>query len=138
MEYGKNLVHLFVLLSLAALVEACAHFKMAPTRNKKSAASKELTFADHDFDGDGRLNREEAEAAYARSFGKLDKDGNGYLSRIELGPNKKRFEELDSDGDDRISIIEYMRSFDRHFSDADSNGDGHLDREEAAKFGIPK
>src|SRR5690606_7759584 len=100
-------------------------------------AKKEFSFSAHDTNADGRVNKEEAEKAYAPSFGEMDKDGDGYLSRIEVGPGKK-VDELDTDKDEKIRLIEFMRGFDSRFSEADEDKVGHVDRDEAVKFGIPK
>lgn len=136
MRTRKNLVRLLVFITLTTLMSSCVHRKPEADRSKKAVTKKEFNFAAYDSNADGRLSKEEAEAAYARSFGRLDKDGDSFLTAAELGPERK-LEHLDTDKDERISIIEFMRGFDSRFAEADRNMDKHLNREEAAEFGVP-
>ena len=57
-----------------------------------------------DANRDNKLTPEELAASFVK---KLDKDGNGKLSRGETKFSKERFDKLDKDGDDHISAKEY-------------------------------
>jgi Ca2+-binding EF-hand superfamily protein len=90
-------------------------------------------------------------------FNKLDRDGNGQLSRTEAARNSylvKRFKEADKDGDGKLSRTEYLtvmtkkdlgtvkdkatgedraKSDDPGFNNLDRDDDGKLSRTEAAR-----
>ncbi|MFN3936204.1 MAG: EF-hand domain-containing protein [Gemmobacter sp.] len=102
-----------------------------------------------DRDGDGRITREEIEAARAERIARLDADGDGVITReellaFEMDEARRRVEArvdrimaaLDADGDGRITAAEALvrmpaaRMADRMFSRLDTDGDGAITRAE--------
>lgn len=92
-----------------------------------------------DKDGDGRISREEAQAAprLAKHFDEIDTNKDGYLSNEELASARqmatdRMFARIDTDGDGKISRTEAQR-FPRlaaHFDQIDTDKDGYLTRAE--------
>lgn len=103
-----------------------------------------------DADHDGWVSREEASAAAARAFAKLDVNGDGRLDRGDAreapGPHIFRFpgdasspqdlppflfllatiDEADTNGDGAISLDEYVAYQLRFFDAGDGNHDGRI------------
>jgi Ca2+-binding EF-hand superfamily protein len=109
-------------------------------------------FEHFDRDGDGAVNRAEADAAgpswrerrFEMRFVALDGDRDGTLSRTELALSPRRFVRADRDGDRRLTRAELWTAFDHGRSGAtdtaalrsmfwrrDGNRDGRVTRTEA-------
>ena len=93
-----------------------------------------------DTDHDGKISREEAQAAprLAQHFDAIDANHDGFLTMEELrafheqqrGEHWKR---IDTDGDGKISRAEAQANAPRlfeHFDQVDANGDGYITPEE--------
>ena len=70
----KIAIILYIFLTVA-LVAGCA----SSGGGDKAAGGDDTFFDNHDYDGDGRISRQE----YHRSFDALDKNGDGHLDRSE-------------------------------------------------------
>jgi hypothetical protein len=107
-----------------------------------------------DTDGDGRVSRDEAEAAGAKRsaswFEKLDTDKDGYVTQEEISQAKatrhagmkarfeKRFQEADANNDGQLSLDEVQANMPKladRFSTLDKDKNGTLSKEELAAGG---
>jgi Ca2+-binding EF-hand superfamily protein len=100
-----------------------------------------------DTDDNKKIDKKEYTDAVSKSFDKLDKNKDGYLSREEFKatsiPNTDElFDQLDKDKDGRISKDEYVKGAEKHFTIIDKNADGLIDKNEfnlyEAKEGFQK
>ena len=94
-----------------------------------------------DTDGDGVVSFTEFQARSEERFARLDDDGDGLLTREELGGRGRdggrrgpRFAEADTDGDGAISFSELQavrpEVTEERFARMDRNGDGLITEEE--------
>ncbi|MDG2525622.1 EF-hand domain-containing protein [Stenotrophomonas sp. HITSZ_GD] len=103
--------------------------------------------AEHDLDGDGKVDAAEFEKFRRARFAETDTNGDGVLSRDEyVGEFERRlkhaqgqtnarqmkqadvrFNVLDKDKDGKMTWDEYAASGERLFKRADRNGDGVVD-----------
>ena len=83
-----------------------------------------------DANGDGAVTRAEAQTARRLQFGRLDTDGDGYLSETERaaapGGGRMLNQIPDPDGDGRISRDEMMAAPYRVFDRLDADSDGTI------------
>lgn len=97
-----------------------------------------------DANGDGRVTRDELDAARSDRFERMDANGDGLLTEAELrafGEERaerraaRMLDRMDEDGDGAVSSAEFAalseRRAERMFERADVNGDGAIDRDEA-------
>jgi len=68
---------------------------------------------DYDLNGDGQITPEEAQAARAAEFPKIDTDGNGFISFAELqtwadAQKSVRFNKLDTDANGSLTEAEFV------------------------------
>jgi len=110
--------------------------------------------AEHDVDGNGKVDAAEFERFRRARFAETDSNGDGTLSRdeyvgefarrlkhVEGSTNERqmkqadvRFGVLDKDKDGKMTWAEYAASGERLFKRADRNGDGVVDaRDNAAQ-----
>jgi hypothetical protein len=100
-----------------------------------------------DADGDGNINKAEFTDARAKMFARLDRNGDGYLTKDDVprfaarrNANGGRLQQaelmLDKDGDGRISRDEFVNSPSLLFDRADTNHDGVVDKNELAAFKV--
>ena len=84
-----------------------------------------------DADGDGELSADEIGIAEV-ALKKLDKNGNGKLTREELRPPSfaERLKQMDTNGDKKISKDEVPEQLQRMFDRLDPNSDGFIDETE--------
>jgi Ca2+-binding EF-hand superfamily protein len=80
-----------------------------------------------DYDGDGRISREEFRNQAARSAFAADKNGNGQIDDGEVKLTAEMRKKVDSNGDGKISVEELQEGHMAGFGDLDKNGDGFLD-----------
>jgi hypothetical protein len=84
-----------------------------------------------DADGDGELSAKEIDNA-AKTLKKLDKNGDGKVSRDELRPPSfaERLKQMDKNKDGKISKDEVPEQMQRMFDRLDSDGSGSIDTAE--------
>jgi len=123
-----------------------------PTKSEVEAQVK-AHFAKIDLNGDGKVDREEAEKAHAaavaefqarrkkrieETFAKLDADGDGQISRQEFEasvrsrpiPKESWFAATDIDRDGTVVLNEALAKALRAFEAIDINGNGVISSEE--------
>jgi hypothetical protein len=83
-----------------------------------------------DYDGDGRISREEFRNQAARTAFAADKNNNGAIEDGELKLTAEQRKALDSNGDGKVSVEELQEGQMAGFGDLDKNGDGFLDANE--------
>ena len=88
------------------------------------------SFQEMDADKDGKLSRQEIDAAAEKVFQEADKDRDGYLSEQEfkaIQGARSKFRDLDRNKDGKLSMDEIRKSADNRFRYLDRNKDGSLD-----------
>ena len=100
---------------------------------------REDRFGYLDNDNNGRIDLDEWHATRAE-FRRLDRNGDGQLTRAELGStdasdDNRSFSSLDANGNGTISFNEWYWSR-SSFDARDTNGDGVLSRAELANTGV--
>lgn len=83
-----------------------------------------------DYNGDGRISREEFRNQAARVAFEADKNSNGAIDGDEIKFSDDQRKALDSDGDGKVSVEEFQAGNMSGFDQADKNGDGFLDASE--------
>jgi len=146
----RALVLLIPLMALAIPAEAKKKEPepTQPTRPTLSATPVAVMIAAFDRDGDTRVTRAEFDAGVERSFKSGDRNGDGFISLLELGPWSEAWlgnayalpgqYDLDTDGDDRISPEEFRAEFARRFDAMDKDRDGVLVRSELIVMTMPR
>ncbi|MGV8078784.1 MAG: EF-hand domain-containing protein [Syntrophales bacterium] len=88
------------------------------------------SFQEMDTDKDGKLSRQEVDAAAEKVFQEADKDRDGYLSEQEfkaIQGARSKYRDLDRNKDGKLSMDELRKSADRKFDYLDRSKDGSLD-----------
>jgi Ca2+-binding EF-hand superfamily protein len=83
-----------------------------------------------DYNGDGRISREEFRNQAAKVAFEADKNSNGAIDGDEIKFNDDQRKALDTDGDGKVSVEEFQAGNMSGFDQADKNGDGFLDAQE--------
>jgi hypothetical protein len=92
-----------------------------------AAGSAAWAAAGADYDGDGRISREEFRNQAARSAFAADKNSNGQIDDAEMKLSAEQRRALDSNGDGKVSVEELQEGQMAGFGELDKNGDGFLD-----------
>ncbi|MGF6176719.1 EF-hand domain-containing protein [Ensifer sp. 4252] len=81
-----------------------------------------------DRDGDGAISRPEYQGFMTTAFASLDKNKDGTLSAAEAAPvlNAQQFAAINVNRDGKITQSEFLNSVMADFKAADSGGDGSL------------
>lgn len=98
--------------------------------------------AQADSNGDGSVTKQELLDLRAANFGRLDRNGDGFIDSADsppMGPGKKRFgdayaqvQAADANGDRRISRQELVGAPTPRFDAADKDSNGILSSQEIA------
>lgn len=83
-----------------------------------------------DYDGDGRISREEFRNQAARSAFAADKNNDGAIEDGELKLSSDQRKALDTNGDGKVSVEELQEGQVGGFGELDKNSDGFLDANE--------
>jgi len=83
-----------------------------------------------DYDGDGRISREEFQNQSARTAFSADKNSNGAIDDDESRLTAEQRKAMDTNGDGRVSVEELQAGQMEGFAALDKNGDGYLDANE--------
>jgi Ca2+-binding EF-hand superfamily protein len=105
-----------------------------------------LAFAgDEDFkkidtNNDGKISRQEYNAAVIKTFKRYDKNGDGFLTKDELMAiaeidAEKFMKEVDTNNDGKISQLEFMQAAEKRFKFLDKNGNGYIEKKEMVVTG---
>lgn len=118
-----NAVFIAAMLGLAAVTPLAA----APAMTK-------IDIAAFDPDKDGTIDLNEAQAAAAAAFDKLEADKDGTLDAKELKGRMSDadIKQADPDGDGTVDKKEYLALVISQFKAADPDGDGTVDARELA------
>ena len=83
-----------------------------------------------DYNGDGRISREEFQNQAARSAFSADKNKDGSIDDGELKLTAEQRKAIDTNGDGSVSVEELQGGQMDGFAALDKNGDGFLDANE--------
>jgi hypothetical protein len=115
----------------------------APSSHAQLRPDPGQIFDTSDANSDGKITRDEFRGARAKTFGKLDRNSDGFVDEKDK-PRRLRArqqddermaalrKELDTDGDGRVSRAEFDSGPMPAFERADANKDGELDADEIA------
>jgi hypothetical protein len=117
---------------ILGLAVAAAPMSMLPGVALAQDGSAMMAAMFPDPNGDGVTTRDEALAASAERFAKLDADKDGKLSEAERSgaPGGRMMGRADTDGDGAISLDEMKAAASNRFDRADTNKDGKIDQAE--------
>src|SRR4051812_30583965 len=123
-----NTRNMAILMACITLNSGCMMAARAVAQQRQPDPAK--VFDSADTNGDGVVTREEFQAARERLFGRLDRNGDGFIDADDLSgrmagrqKSQKRLAELvsqlDKDGDGRVSKPEFVDGPARLFDRAD-------------------
>jgi len=108
----------------------------APTRGRRVEPPRSVVLRRADYNNDGGITFNEAQAYGRSEFGRADHDRNGVLTRYEI----HRSDELAGGARSRDGVVtfaEYDASMRRQFTALDRNRDGFLSRHELGRRPTP-
>ena len=86
-----------------------------------------------DYNGDGKISREEFRNEAARTAFDADKNQNGFLDADEFKLTDEQRKAMDTNGDGKVSVEEFQLGQMAGFAALDKNNDGLLDASELGK-----
>jgi len=136
-----NIRNILVLAAVMALNSGCLMAARAVAQQRQPDPTK--FFESADTNGDGVITREEFHAARERLFGRLDRNGDGYMDKDDLtgrlagrqkaqGRLAELIAQFDRDGDGRLSKAEFVDGPTLAFDQADTDHNGQLSKQEVA------
>ena len=141
----RRAFRLVPLLALCAATSGCAAAAMRTAGAMRRPDPAQM-LQKADTNGDGIVTRAEFTAARDRLFTRLDRNGDGYLTKDDAPPRlaarrkgqgsglAQAMAMLDKDGDGRVSRAEFVDGPGLIFQRADTNHDGVVDAAELAAF----
>jgi Ca2+-binding EF-hand superfamily protein len=83
-----------------------------------------------DYNGDGRISREEFRNQAANVAFAADKNKDGDIDEAEFKLTPEQRKAMDKNGDGKVSVEEFQEGQMAGFDELDKNGDGFLDANE--------
>ncbi len=83
-----------------------------------------------DYNGDGKISREEFRNEAAKAAFGADKNKNGFIDDDEFKLSDEQRKGMDGNGDGKVSVEEFQLGQMAGFDALDKNGDGFLDASE--------
>lgn len=83
-----------------------------------------------DYNGDGRISREEFRNQAANVAFNADKNKDGVIDDSEFKLTEAQRKVMDKDGDGKVTVEEFQQGQMAGFDEVDKNGDGFLDANE--------
>lgn len=83
-----------------------------------------------DYDGDGKISREEFRNEAAKAAFSADKNKNGFIDGDEFKLSDEQRKGIDANSDGKVSVEEFQTGQMSGFDALDKNGDGFLDAAE--------
>ncbi len=83
-----------------------------------------------DYDGDGRISKEEFRNQSAKAAFEIDKNKNGAIDDDELKLSAEQRKKLDTNSDGKVSVEELQEGQMSGFGEIDKNGNGFLEQNE--------
>ena len=80
-----------------------------------------------DYNGDGRISREEFRNQVARAAFDADKNNDGFIDDSEMKLTDEQRKALDTNADGKVSVEEFQAGQTAGFAQVDKNSDGFLD-----------
>jgi Ca2+-binding EF-hand superfamily protein len=103
------------------------------------AFAVENDFNKIDVNNDGKISKEEYNAAVIKTFNKYDKNKDGFLTKEEIKAirkidTQKFLKEVDKNKDGKISKEEFIEAAEKRFKLLDKNNDGFISQQEWNSF----
>ena len=139
---------LVIIPLLALCTTGCAGVAVRAAKADHPRPAAQM-FENADANHDGRITRSEFLEARQNAFTRLDRNGDGYLTRDDVprrlaarrgvgdsgqGGDGGAMRAMDADGDGRISREEFVNGSLMIFDRTDANHDGVVDAQEVAAF----
>lgn len=86
-----------------------------------------------DYNGDGKISREEFRNEAARVAFEADKNKDGFLNQDEFKLNDEQRKSMDQNGDGKVSVEEFQIAQMSGFDQLDKDRDGLLDASEMGR-----
>ena len=83
-----------------------------------------------DYNGDGKISREEFRNEAAKAAFAADKNKNGFIDDDEFKLSDEQAKSMDANGDGKVSVEEFQLGQMAGFDQLDKNQDGFLDAAE--------
>ncbi len=83
-----------------------------------------------DYNGDGKISREEFRNEAAKTAFGADKNKNGFIDEDEYKLDEKQRKDVDTNSDGKVSVEEFQGGQMSGFDALDKNSDGFLDAAE--------
>jgi len=123
---------IYVLALLTSISVLAQNPQGQPGPRRRGGANGEKRMKTMDINNDGQISRDEWKGN-PKAFDRIDKNGDGSLTREELGSAARdhagRLNQMDTNNDGKISRDEWKGN-PKRFDRLDANGDGVITKEE--------